>query len=107
MEKKKRKVKLARRNPGGMGDELLIKLDGYVCLFAVDARSDRRLMAWVSDEGVDLYWRGRRVESVFARGSSKDCWWPAPVPAAVKSLLKRGVASKVDEEPELEPELPM
>jgi hypothetical protein len=99
-------VKLARKNPTGMGNVLLVKLENYACLFRVDTFRLCPFKAWSDENGVDLYWKGRRVEKVYSMSASGERWWSVPVPAAVKSLLKRGSAVKVKEEPEVEGDLP-
>lgn len=99
-------VKLARKNPKGMGSLLLVKLENYAFLFRVDTFRLCPFKVWSDENGVDLYWKGHRVEKVYSMSESGERWWSVPVPAAVKSLLKRGSAVKVKGVPEIEGELP-
>lgn len=100
-------VKLARKNPTGMGSLLLVKLEDYDCLFRVDTFLLCPFKVWYDENGVDLYWKGRRVGKVYSMSASGERWWSVPVPAAVRSLLKRGSAVKVKGMPEVEGDLPL
>ena len=99
-------IKLARKNPTGMGNVLLVKLENYAFLFRVDTFQMCPFKAWSDENGVDLYWKGRRVEKVYSMSESGERWWLVPVPAAIKALLKRGSAVKVRAEPDIEGCLP-
>ena len=90
-----------------MGNVLLVKLMDYACLFRVCKLYERPFKAWVDKYGVDLYWKGRRVEKVYAKSATGDCWWSVPITSAIRSLTKNGFAVNVDRQPDPEGDLPL
>lgn len=100
------KVVLARKHQVGMGDEILLKLENFARLYAVDLRFYQSFEAWVDGEGSDLYWMGRRVEHVYSPSASGKSFWSVPLTSAIRALLKRKCAIKVAHMPEVLGELP-
>ena len=94
------KVKLARKNPVGMGSLLLIRIADHACLCPVDTAEGHPFKVWSDKDGIDLYWKGRRVESVYS--PTDMCWRSVPVVAAARALLKRGDAVRVKSKPGIE-----
>jgi hypothetical protein len=100
-------MKIARKNPIGMSVVLLIKLEDYDKLYRVSTFEGVPFQIWADqDGGIDLFWKGRRVETVYSMGRSPDCWWSVPMPSAYSSLRRRGKASVVKWMPAPEGELP-
>jgi hypothetical protein len=92
----------------GMSTTLLVRLEDCAVdvLFWVSTSECAPFKVWKDRDGVDLFWMGRRVEEVYSLGEEGDRWWSVPIPAAVRSLLKRGKAKRVKAMPAPEGELP-
>lgn len=90
----------------GMSVVLLVKPEYYAMLFKVSTFESVPFEVWKDRDGVDLFWMGRRVEKVYSMCESGERWWSVPIPAAVKSLLKRGKAKRVKCMPAPKGELP-
>lgn len=99
-------MKLARKNPVGMSAVLLVELADYARLYCVSTFDGAPFQVWKTRDGIDLFWKGRRVEKVYSMGRSPDCWWSVPMTSACRSLQKRGKASVVKRMPAPEGELP-
>lgn len=91
-------------NSSNVWSSLLVKLENCADLFSVDTVRTRPFKAWSDENGVDLYWSGRRVEKVYRMSVSGKRWWHVPVPSAVRSLLKHGYAVKTNGAPKVEDE---
>lgn len=96
----------ARENPVGMSVVLLVKLEDYAMLYRVSTFEGVPFQVWKDRDGIDLFWKGRRVEKVYSMGRSPDCWWSVPMTSACRSLERRGKASVVERMPAPEGELP-
>ena len=90
----------------GMSVVLLVKLANHAMLFRVSTFGGEPFKVWKDHDGVDLFWMGRRVEKVYSVSESGERWWSVPIPAAVRSLLKRGKAKSVKSIPVPEGALP-
>lgn len=92
----------------GMSVVLLVKPDGLDSLFRVSTFEEEEtpFEVWKNRNGVNLLWKGRRVEKVYSMTGSGERWWSVPVPDAVKSLLKRGKAKRIKPTPTPKGELP-
>ena len=100
-------MKSARNNPVGMSVVLLVKLENYDMLFRVSTFfEDAQFVVWKDNDGVDLFWMGRRVDKVYSMSKSGERWWSVPIPTAVRSLLKCGKAKLVKSIPAPEERLP-
>ena len=100
-------MKLVRKNPVGMSVVLLVKLENYDMLFRVSTFFEgAQFVVWKDNDGVDLFWMGRRVDKVYSMSKSGERWWSVPIPAAVKSLLKCRKAKLVKSIPAPEERLP-
>ena len=89
-----------------MSEVLLVKLEGLASLFSVPTSWGTPFEVWEDRDGVDLFWRGRRVEEVYSGHESKERWWSVPVPNAARSLLRRKKAKRVAFMPAPEGRLP-
>ena len=94
---------------------LLVRLSGMASLYRVDTQEKDgegnlvvRFAAWRDQDGVDLYWTGRRVDKVYTMGGRSDAcvWYEVPIPEAVDSLLRRDLCVKALSEPSPEGRLP-
>ena len=91
----------------GMSVVLLVKPEGRAVLFRVSTfEEEAPFEVWKDQDGVDLFWKGRRVEEVYSMSGSGERWWSVPITSAVRSLLKRGKAKCVESMPHPEGELP-
>lgn len=97
---------MKEKETADMSTKLLVKLEGYDMLFWVFSFESAPFKAWKDRDGVDLFWRGRRVEKVYSQGEAGIRWWSVPIPSAVRSLLKCGKAKRVRTMPVPEGELP-
>lgn len=89
-----------------MSTVLLVQPEGYARLYRVSTFEGAPFEVWKDRDGVDLFWKGRRVWKVYSMGRSCDCWWSVPMTSAIRSLLKRGKARRVRHMPGPEGELP-
>lgn len=92
---------------------LLVKLEGSDCLYLADTQEKDaggnpvvRFKAWIDRDGVDLYWRGRRVDMLYTMSLFATRWIGVSIPDAAESLLMRGACVKVSSEPSPEGSLP-
>ena len=85
---------------------LLVQPEGYAMLYRVSTFEGTPFQVWKDRDGVDLFWKGRRVWKVYSMGRSPDCWWSVPITSAIRSLLKRGKAKRVPAMPAPEGKLP-
>lgn len=99
-------VRLKRSHPQRMSDYLLVKLAHYADIFPVNTHNDASFEAWRDEDGVDLYWMGRRVEHIYSMRDSGERYWSVPIPFAVKSLVKRKLAKIVKSEPLVKGKVP-
>lgn len=95
-----------QRKTVGMSEVLLVKLEGLASLFSVPTSWGAPFEVWKDRDGVDLFWRGRRVEKVYSEHASKERWWSVPIPNAARSLLRREKAKRMEFMPAPEGELP-
>lgn len=90
----------------GMSVVLLVQLEGSTTLYRVSTYEGTPFQVWMDRDGVDLFWKGREVDKVYSMGKSCDCWWSVPVTSAIRSLLRRGKATRVPARPLREGRLP-
>lgn len=86
---------------------LLVKPVYHTMLFRVSTFGGAPFKVWKDRDGDALFWMGRRVEKVYSVSESGERWWSVLVPAAARSLLKRGKAKRVKPMPAPEGELPV
>ena len=89
-------------NHRGMGNVLLVKLSGGDGLLRVNTSLQGPFKAWVDDCGCDLWYKGRFVDEIHTPSEDGAMWWPVHITSAVRAMLKRGDAVKVDSQPEVE-----
>lgn len=90
----------------GMSVVLLVKVEGSDSLYRVSTYERMPFAVWDDENGIDLYWRGRRVEKVYSMGESCECWWSVPIESACRSLKRRGKAGTLLYRPLSEGKLP-
>lgn len=90
----------------GMSVVLLVQLEGSATLYRVSTYEGVPFAVWDDGDGIDLFWKGRRVEKVYSMGRSAECWWSVPIVNACRSLRKRGKATRVPARPLREGRLP-
>lgn len=96
-----------KKGTTGMSVVLLVKPENHAMLFRVSTFFEGApFEVWKDSYGVDLFWMGRRVEKVYSMSESGNRWWSVPIPAAIRSLLKRRKAKRVKCMPAPEGELP-
>ena len=90
----------------GMSVILLVQLEGSATLYRVSTYEGMPFAVWDDGDGIDLFWKGRRVEKVYSMGQSAECWWSVPIVNACRSLRRRGKAGRLLYRPLPEGKLP-
>lgn len=90
----------------GMSFVLIIGLEESSSLFRVSTFMVKPFKVWEDQDGIDLFWRGRRVNRIYSLGKSADCWQELPLYDTIMTLLESGKAERVKFMPETEGELP-
>jgi len=81
---------------------ILVQVAGCDDLFRVNTvvSGDNGLRVWKDRDGIDLYWRGRRVEALYSMSlSSAYRWERMKLFDAMERLLENGRAIEVATEP--------
>lgn len=85
---------------------LLVGLEESSSLFRVSTFAVKPFKVWEDQDGIDLFWRGRRVDRIYSIGKSCDCWQELSLYDTIMSLLESGKAERVKYMPAPEGELP-
>lgn len=94
------------KNSKGMSSVLLVGLEESSSLFRVSTFAVKPFKVWKDQDGIDLFWRGRRVDRIYSIGGSADCWQEFSLYDAIMTLLESGKAECVKDMPAPEGELP-
>lgn len=89
-----------------MSTVLLVSLEESSSLFRVSTFMVKPFKVWEDQDGIDLFWRGRRVDRIYSLGESSDCWQEFSLYDAITTLLESGKAERVKYMPAPEGELP-
>lgn len=92
--------------PEGMRCVLLVGLEESNSLYCVSTFAVKPFKVWEDQDGIDLFWRGRRVDRIYLLGESCDCWQNLPLYDTMMTLLEHGKAERVKYMPAPEGELP-
>lgn len=90
----------------GMDFVLLVGLEESSSLYAVSTFAAKPFKVWEDQDGIDLFWRGRRVDRIYSLGKSYDYWQELSLYDTITMLLERGKAERVKYMPVPEGGLP-
>lgn len=90
----------------GMDFVLLVGLEESSSLYCVSTFATKPFKVWEDQDGIDLFWRGRRVSRLYSLGKSLDYWQELSLYDTIMMLLERGKAERVKYMPAPEGELP-
>lgn len=90
----------------GMDFVLLVGLEESSSLYCVSTFAAKPFKVWEDQDGIDLFWRGRRVSRLYSLGKPLDYWQELSLYDTIMMLLERGKAERVKYMPAPEGELP-
>lgn len=90
----------------GIDFVLLVGLEESSSLYCVSTFAAKPFKVWEDQDGIDLFWRGRRVSRIYSIGKSHDYWQELSLYDTITTFLESGKAERVKYMPAPEGELP-
>lgn len=90
----------------GINFVMLVGLEESSSLYCVSTFAVSPFKVWEDQDGIDLFWKGRRVDRIYSLGKSCDYWQELSLYDTIMTLLERGKAERVKYMPAPEGELP-
>lgn len=90
----------------GINFVLLVGIEESSSLYCVSTFAVKPFKVWEDQDGIDLFWRGRRVSRLYSLEKSCEYWRELPLYDAITTFLGSGKAERVKYMPAPEGELP-
>ena len=91
----------------GINFVMLVGLEESSSLYCVSTFAVKPFKVYEDQDGIDLFWKGRRVDRIYSLGKSCEYWQELSLYDTIMTLLESGKAERVKYMPAPEGELPV